>query len=108
MTEYLLGIDNGNTISKAAIFDLQGHEIQVSSRQVESVFPHTGWTERDMDTLWQNTAMTIKEALSTSRIKPERIIGCRWLEPSGLACAGLSLHHPSLLARAAEFPAGLD
>jgi L-xylulokinase len=75
MTEYLLGIDNGNTISKAAIFDLQGHEIQVTSRQVESVFPHTGWTERDMDALWQNTTMTIKEALSTSGIKPEQIIG---------------------------------
>ena len=75
MSEYLLGIDNGNTISKAAIFDLQGREIQVTSRQVKSDFPHKGWTERSMDELWQSTATTIKEALSKSGIKPEHIIG---------------------------------
>ena len=75
MSEYLLGIDNGNTISKAAIFDLQGRELQVTSRKVESEYPRQGWTERSMDTLWQSTATTIKAALSTSGIKPEEIIG---------------------------------
>ena len=75
MSEYLLGIDNGNTISKAAIFDLQGREIQVTSRQVKSDFPHKGWTERSMDELWQSTAAAVKEALSISGIKPEQIIG---------------------------------
>jgi L-xylulokinase len=74
MSEYLLGIDNGNTISKAAIFDLQGREIQVTSRKVESEYPRQGWTERSMDALWQKTAMTIKEAVDLSGIKPEQII----------------------------------
>jgi L-xylulokinase len=45
LPEYLLGIDNGNTVSKAAIFDLEGHEIQVANCLVESRFPHKGWTE---------------------------------------------------------------
>jgi len=75
MTEYLLGIDNGNTVSKAAIFDLQGHEIRVVSRKIESEFAHQGWTERRMDVLWQNTAMAIKEAVDASGIEPEQIIG---------------------------------
>jgi L-xylulokinase len=75
MSEYLLGIDNGNTISKAAIFDLQGREIRVTSRKVESEYPRQGWTERSMDALWRSTCMTIKEALDTSGIKPEQIIG---------------------------------
>ena len=75
MTEYLLGIDNGNTISKAAIFDLAGREIQVSSRQVKSDFPHKGWTERSMDELWQSTAAAVKEALDASGINPASIIG---------------------------------
>ena len=75
MSEYLLGIDNGNTISKAAIFDLQGREIQVSSRKVESDYPRQGWTERSMDALWQGTAGTIKDALETAGIRPEQIIG---------------------------------
>ena len=75
MSEYLLGIDNGNTISKAAIFDLAGREIQVCSRQVKSDFPHKGWTERSMDELWQSTAAAVKEALDKSGIKPEQIMG---------------------------------
>ena len=74
MSEYLLGIDNGNTVSKAAVFDLQGREIQVTSRKVESEYPRQGWTERNMDALWQGTAMTVREALSNSGIKPEQII----------------------------------
>jgi L-xylulokinase len=74
MTEYLLGIDNGNTLSKAAIFDLQGREIQVTSRKVESDYPQPGYTERSMDTLWQTTAATVKEALNSSGIKPEQIL----------------------------------
>jgi len=74
MPEYLLGIDNGNTISKAAIFDLQGREIQAAGRKVEPDYPRQGWTERSMDRLWQVTAATIKEALDASGIKPEQII----------------------------------
>ena len=75
MSEYLLGIDNGNTISKAAIFDLEGGEIQVSSHNVKSDFPQKGWTERSMDELWQSTAAAVKEALEKSGIRPEQIIG---------------------------------
>jgi L-xylulokinase len=74
MSEYLLGIDNGNTVSKAAIFDLQGREIKVTSRKVESEYPRQGWTERSMDALWQATATTVSEALGSSGIKPEQII----------------------------------
>ena len=58
MPEYLLGIDNGNTVSKAAIFDLEGHEIQVASCHVESLFPHKGSTEIDMYELWNTSAKT--------------------------------------------------
>ncbi|CAB1058427.1 Carbohydrate kinase, FGGY family [Olavius sp. associated proteobacterium Delta 1] len=75
MSEYLLGIDNGNTISKAAIFDLAGREIQVTSRKADSEYPQPGWTERSMDELWQSTAMAVKDALSQSGIKPQQIIG---------------------------------
>ena len=75
MSEYLLGIDNGNTISKAAIFDLEGREIQVTSHQVKSDFPQKGWTERSMEALWQSTAAAVKEVLAQSGLKPEQIIG---------------------------------
>ncbi len=75
MTEYLLGVDDGSTVSKAAIFDLEGHEIQVASRKIEPDYPHPGWTERSMDVLWQGTAEAIKEAITASGISSEQIIG---------------------------------
>ncbi len=75
MTEYLLGIDNGITVSKVAIFDLEGHEVQVASRKRDALYPHPGWTESDMETLWQCTAEAIRDAITLSGIRPEQIVG---------------------------------
>jgi len=75
MAEYLLGVDNGSTVSKAAIFDLAGNEIQVASRTNELDYPHPGWTERDMATLWPYTAEAIREAIAKANINPKEIIG---------------------------------
>lgn len=75
MAEYLLGVDNGSTVSKAAIFDLEGREVQVASRKIEPNYPHRGWTERSMHLLWQRTAEAIREAITASGIDPKQIIG---------------------------------
>ena len=75
MAEYLLGVDNGNTVSKAALFDLDGREIRVASRKAEPEYPCPGWTERRMDILWQSTAEAIREVIATSGIHPKEIVG---------------------------------
>jgi L-xylulokinase len=75
MAQYLLGIDNGSTVSKAALFDFHGKEIAVASCKAETEYPHPGWTERDMEMLWQCTASAIREVLTKSGIKPEEIAG---------------------------------
>ena len=75
MGRYLLGIDNGSTVSKAALFDLHGKEIAVASCKAETEYPHPGWTERDMEMLWQSTASAIREVLAKSGVKPEEIAG---------------------------------
>ena len=75
MAQYLLGIDNGSTVSKAALFDLHGKEIAVASCKAETEYPHPGWTERDMEILWQSTASAIREVLAKSGVKPEEIAG---------------------------------
>ena len=74
MGEYLLGIDNGLTLSKAALFDLAGREVQVASRKIEVQYPKPGYTDRDMDTVWQTTAEAIREVIETSGIKPSDIL----------------------------------
>ncbi|MBE7553885.1 MAG: carbohydrate kinase [Anaerolineales bacterium] len=75
MGQYLLGLDNGNTVSKAALFDLRGKELQVASRKVETYYPKPGWTERSMDSLWQGTTGAIREVIAKAGIKPEEIVG---------------------------------
>jgi len=75
MGQYLLGIDNGSTVSKAALFDLKGKEIAVASCKAETAYPHPGWTERDMEMLWQSTTRAIREVLAKSGVKPEEIAG---------------------------------
>lgn len=74
MGKYLLGTDNGGTVSKAAIFTLDGKEIAAASRQSELLTPKPGFVERDMDVMWKNTADAIKEALEKSNIDPGEIV----------------------------------
>ncbi len=75
MSKYLLGIDNGNTFSKAALFDFHGNEIAVANCAADTAYPHPGWTERDMEMLWQSTATAIREVLAKSGAKPGDIAG---------------------------------
>jgi L-xylulokinase len=75
MAKYLMGIDNGGTSIKCAIFDLQGNEIVVASRWVDMIIPKPGMTERDANTVWQFNIGVIREALEKSGIQPQDILG---------------------------------
>ncbi len=75
MGKYLLGIDNGSTVSKAALFDLSGKEIAVASCAADTEYPHPGWTERDMEMLWQSTATAVREVLDKSGVRADEIAG---------------------------------
>jgi L-xylulokinase len=69
-----MGIDNGLTVSKAAIFDLDGREVAVAGRKTDLSYPHPGWTERDMEALWRTTADAIRQAIAQAGINPSDIL----------------------------------
>jgi L-xylulokinase len=73
MAGYLLGIDNGATVSKVVIFDLRGHAIKVASEQTAAHYPQPGWVERSTEQLWQSTAAAIRAAISAAGIRPAQI-----------------------------------
>nr|MBP6440140.1 hypothetical protein [Caldilineaceae bacterium] len=75
MPSYLLGIDNGLTVSKAAIFDLQGREIAVQGHKVSLSYPRPAWVERDSEAVWLTTAAAIREAIQKAGVDPRDIIG---------------------------------
>ncbi len=73
MAHYLVGVDNGGTMSKAAVFSEDGRELGAASRKVEILEPHPGWSERDMEAMWRGTAEAIREAVAQSGVDPAAI-----------------------------------
>jgi L-xylulokinase len=80
MSKYLMGIDNGGTMAKAALFTTDGKEIAVASRKVNAIQPQPGYDERDMLEIWSTTADAIKEVITSSGVDPSEI--------AAVACAG--------------------
>jgi len=72
---YLLGIDNGTTVTKAALFDLEGREVAVGSHEVGTAHPEPGWAEQSMDEIWQATVKAIRQCLAQAAIDPRAIAG---------------------------------
>ena len=75
MKQYLLGLDNGGTISKAALFDLLGNEIAVVSAQTPLYTPRPGYAERDMEMLWEANCRVIRQVMEKANVAPEAVIG---------------------------------
>ncbi len=61
MKKYLLGIDNGGTVSKAALFDESGHQVLKKSIQIPLITQEEGFTERDMQVIRHANFKIIKE-----------------------------------------------
>ena len=59
--KYLVGIDNGGTFSKAAIFDEEGNQISVASVPTETLTPKPGYTEKDLNELWRVNARFVRQ-----------------------------------------------
>ncbi len=77
---YILGVDVGNTVIKAVLFDTEGHQIAHCAIDGQSSFPEPGHVERDLSELWENGCAAIREVIATSGVDPTRILG--------LGCAG--------------------
>lgn len=70
-----LGIDNGSTVTKAAVFDAEGRELAVAARRLTIQSPDVDQVERDPDQSWRDTADCIREAIATAGIPAAAIAG---------------------------------
>lgn len=75
MGQYLMGLDNGGSIIKCALFDLKGNETAVAGRRVELSEPKPGFTERDPQQVWNANKEAIREVIEASGVRPEEIKG---------------------------------
>ena len=78
MGDYLLGLDAGNTVIKAVIFDLDGRELAHAGREGHSRMPRPGHVERDLGEFWVNAQAVIRACIEGAGINPGEIraIGC--------------------------------
>ncbi len=60
---YLMGLDNGSTVTKAALYDADGAELAVSAVKTDMVFPRPGHAEKDVDALWAANAKVIGDVM---------------------------------------------
>ena len=75
MPQYLLGVDNGSTLIKAALFDLGGNELAVQSSPVEVRTPAPGRFERSLDDIWNANVEVIRKLIERAGIDPGDILG---------------------------------
>lgn len=78
--KYYLGLDNGGTLTKAALYTPDGNEIAVESVKTKSYSPHPGFTERDMDEMREANYEVIRKLLEKTKIDSSEI--------AGIACCG--------------------
>lgn len=75
MGKYLIGLDNGGTMIKAALYDLKGKEIAISSTKTAMFQPEPGFTERDLEEMWQANVKAIKGVIKKAGIQGSDVIG---------------------------------
>lgn len=73
MARYLMGIDNGGTVIKAALYRLDGKEIAVASQHTPVFSPQPGYQQRDMEEVWQKNCACIRQVLKQAAISPEEV-----------------------------------
>ena len=73
--KYFLGLDNGGTTTKAALYDIDGKEIGVSSMETAAFTPKPGFIERDMEEMWRANCAVIRSVLEKTGVSAEDVCG---------------------------------
>jgi len=70
---YLLGLDAGNTVIKAVLFDIQGRQLALHGVDGTTHKPAPGMVERSIGELWDNARVAIAGCVAKAGIDPRDI-----------------------------------
>jgi glycerol kinase len=73
MAKYIMGIDQGTTLTKAVIFDHDARIVSSSAVENKLYFPQAGWVEQDPQEILDATIKAAGEVFKNSRITPDDI-----------------------------------
>ncbi|MFE1175763.1 FGGY-family carbohydrate kinase [Streptomyces sp. NPDC058773] len=88
MRKLLLGVDAGQTVTKAVLFDATGRQVARGSVKVPLTSPRPCWVERDMDEVWRAAQLAVRRCLAEAGPAAGRQV----------AAVGLSGHNDGLYA----------
>ena len=89
--KYLVGIDNGGTFSKTALFDEKRKQLASATVPTQTLTPKPGYAQRDMNELWKVNAKSIKS-------RPDFRLEFRW-QRACLTSMPAALHPDSAVKR---------
>jgi L-xylulokinase len=73
LNNYLLGIDNGSTVTKASIFDFDGVEVASYGCKSDLLTPKAGYYERDMNQIWEANVEAVSNVIKKASIDSKDI-----------------------------------
>jgi L-xylulokinase len=73
VSELLLGLDAGLTLTKAVVFRPDGTPVGAGQVPSQQHSPHEGWVEKDLDDLWAGACRAIAEALAAAGVAGREI-----------------------------------
>ena len=73
--QYVVGLDIGTSVTKAALFDRGGREIAATSRRTTVLSPRPGWYEMEPDALFDAAAAACRELLGQAAVSADDVAG---------------------------------
>jgi len=74
MSELLLGVDSGLTVTKAVVFTPDGKPLGTGSVPSQQHHPHEGWVEKDPDEQWAGARQAIATAIEAAGVEGSDIV----------------------------------
>jgi glycerol kinase len=74
--QYLLGIDQGGSGSRAVILDAHGVVVGYGYQSVDRIYPRPGWVEQSHHTIASSVQQAISAALAHAGIRAKQIAAC--------------------------------
>ena len=73
--KYYLGLDNGGTTTKAALFTKEGKEVAVAGVSTAMRTPKPDFVERDMEEMWRANCTVIRSVLEKAGVDGAQVAG---------------------------------
>lgn len=72
--KYILTIDNGGTLTKSVLYDIEGKAVSHSKEYISVINDVPTFIERDMNNVWDSNVKVIKYTIDKAKVDPGDII----------------------------------